>query len=135
MEWQRRCQEPNMKRRGWANYSEHFDSTLLPEHIRHKLEHKNNIRAQTANDPSISKLNSEITYLIQTHKSDIWREHLDTLGSQTQHAYSLEDNTWICNNKKSKKKHNHFQRENIHLTHTDSNHSQQTIVVVVYPLT
>ena len=51
---------------------------LLPEHIRHKNEHKNNIRAQNASDPSISGLNYEITFLIQTQKTDIWREHLDT---------------------------------------------------------
>ena len=39
-----------------------------------KAKHRNNIRAQNASDSSIS----EITSLIQTHKYDICREHLDT---------------------------------------------------------
>ena len=56
----------------------HLTCKLLPEQIRHKIEHKNNIRAQNASDPSISEVISEITSLIQTYKTDIWREHLDT---------------------------------------------------------
>ena len=56
----------------------HSTCKLLPEHLSHNIEHRNNIRAQNASDPSISELNSEITSFIQTHKSDIWREHLDT---------------------------------------------------------
>ena len=49
----------------------HSTCKLLSEHIRHKTEHSNNIRAQNASDPSISELNTEITSLIQTYTSDI----------------------------------------------------------------
>ena len=67
----------------------HSTCKLLQEHIRHKIEHRNNIRAQNASDPSISELNSEITSLIQTHKSDIWREHLDTHWDHKHNTHSL----------------------------------------------
>ena len=52
-----------------------------------------------------------------------------TLGLQTQHTYSLEDNTQISqqNTNTTPKQHNHFQREDSHLTHTDSKRNQQTI--------
>ena len=52
-----------------------------------------------------------------------------TLGSQTQHTYSLEDNTRISQQKTNttQKQHHNFQRENIHHTHTDSKRIQQTI--------
>ena len=62
---------------------------LLPGQIRHKIEHRNNIRAQHASDPSISELNSEITSLIQTHKSDIWREHLNTHWDRKYNTHTL----------------------------------------------
>ena len=48
------------------------------QNITHNIEHRNNIRAQHASNPSISEVNSEITSLIQTHRSDIWREHIHT---------------------------------------------------------
>ena len=66
----------------------HSTCKRLPEHIRHKIEHRNNIRAQNSRDLSISELNSEITSLIQTHKSDIWREHLDTHTGITINTHS-----------------------------------------------
>ena len=52
-----------------------------------------------------------------------------TLGSQTQHSYSLEDHTQISQQKPStsQTQHNNFQRKNIHLTHTYNKHIQQTI--------
>ena len=71
----------------------HSTCKLLTDHIRHKIEHRNNIRAQNASDPSISELKSEITSLKQTHTS----RH--TLGSQRQPIYSLEDNTRISQQK------------------------------------
>ena len=67
----------------------HSTCKLLPEHIRHKIEHRNNIRSQTASDPSISELNSEITSLIQAHTSDIWREHLDTHWDHKHNTHTL----------------------------------------------
>ena len=50
-----------------------------------------------------------------------------TLGSQ--HTYSLEDNTRIKKQKTNttQKQHYNFQRENIHITHTDSKRIQPTI--------
>ena len=67
----------------------HSTCKLLPEHITHTIEHRNNIRAQNASDPSISEFNSEITSLILTHKSDIWREHLDTHWDHKQDTHHL----------------------------------------------
>ena len=67
----------------------HSTCKLLLEHIRHKLTHRNNIRAQNTSDPSISELNSEITSLIQTHKSDIWREHLYTHWVHKHNTHTL----------------------------------------------
>ena len=52
-----------------------------------------------------------------------------TLGSQTQHTHSLEDNIRISqqNTNTTQKQHNHSQIEDSHLTHTDSKRIQQTI--------
>ena len=52
-----------------------------------------------------------------------------TLGSQTQHTYSLEDNTRTSqqNTNTTQKQHQNFQRENTHFTHTDSKRIQQII--------
>ena len=79
-----------------GNAQDKTDSTckLLPEHIRHKIEHRNNIRAQDACEPFTSELDSEIT-LPHTNKP-IW--HMEgtprhTLGLQAQNTYSLKDNT------------------------------------------
>ena len=84
---------------------------LLPEHI-------HNIRAQSTCDLSISELTSEITSLIQTDKSGIWREHLDRWNTNIAHTHSLQDNTWISQQKSTHKKwHNNFERENNLLTH------------------
>ena len=52
--------------------------TTSGAHKTQNITQKQHFRAQNASDPSISDLHSEITSLIQTHKSDIWREHLDT---------------------------------------------------------
>ena len=57
--------------------------------MRHNIEHRNNIRAQNASDPTISEKNSEITSLIQTHKSDIWREHRDTHCDHKHYTHTL----------------------------------------------
>ena len=57
----------------------------------HKTQNRtqNNIRAQNASDPSISELNTEITSLIQTHKSDIWRKHIDTHWDLKHNTHTL----------------------------------------------
>ena len=64
----------------------HVTCKLLPDT---KIQHRKNTRAQNAFDPSISELNSEITSLIQTHKSDIWREHLDTHWDHKHNTHTL----------------------------------------------
>ena len=106
----------------------HSTCKILPEHIKHKIKHRNNIRAQNASDPSISELNPEITSLIQTHKSDIWREHLDTHWDHKHNTHTLW-NTRISqqNTNTTQQQHNHFQREDSHITHTYSKRIQQTI--------
>ena len=53
-----------------------------------------------------------------------------TLGSQTQDTYYLEDNTRISQQKNpntTQKQPNNYQKENIHLTHTDIKYILQTI--------
>ena len=91
-----------------------------------QIEHRNNIRAQNASDPSISELNSEITSLIQIHKSEIWREHLDTHWDHKHNTHTLWKTIHGLANT-TPKQHNHFQSEDSHLTHTDSKRIQQTI--------
>ena len=73
---------PSQKVR-YTTHANYFQNT------RHKIEHRNNIRAQNASDPSISELNSEITSLIQTPKYDIWREHLDTHWDHKHNTHTL----------------------------------------------
>ena len=49
---------------------------LLPEDIVCKTQKKNIRRANTC-DPVLKLLNKEITFDIQKHKQNIWKEHLD----------------------------------------------------------
>ena len=77
----------------------HTTCKLLSQHIIHKIEHRNNIRAQNASDRSSPELNSEITSLIQTHISDIWREHLYTHWNHKYNTQTLWKTTHGLANK------------------------------------
>ena len=67
----------------------HSICKLRQEHMRYKTEQRNSIRTQNPSDPSISELSSEITSLIHTHKSVIWRKHLDTYWDHKHNTHTL----------------------------------------------
>ena len=50
---------------------------LLPDHIVCKITQRNNIRRANTCHPALKLLNEEITSVIQKHKQNIWKEHLD----------------------------------------------------------
>ena len=55
----------------------HSNCRLLPNHIVYKITQRNNIRRADTCDPALKLLNEEITSDIQTHKQNLWKEHLD----------------------------------------------------------
>ena len=50
---------------------------LLPQPIRNKIAHRNLTSKNTPHDPSIPELNKEISTIINTNKTEIWREHIE----------------------------------------------------------
>ena len=50
---------------------------LLPQDIRSKITHRNWTSKNTPQHPSIPELNKEISTLISTNKTEIWREHIE----------------------------------------------------------
>ena len=70
----------------------HSYCRLLPDRIVFKITQRNNIRRANTCDPALKLLNKEITSDIQKHKPMEGTLRC-TLGSQAQHALSLEDNT------------------------------------------
>ena len=50
---------------------------LLPYPIRNKIAHRNITSKNTPQDPTIPELNKEMSTLINTNKTDIWREHIE----------------------------------------------------------
>ena len=50
---------------------------LLPDHIVYKITQRNNIMGANTRDPALKLLNEEITSIIQKHKQNLWKEHLD----------------------------------------------------------
>ena len=50
---------------------------LLPQDIRNKIRHRNWTSKNTPQHPSIPELNKEISTLISTNKTEIWREHIE----------------------------------------------------------
>ena len=55
----------------------HSNCRLLSDHIVCKITQRNNIRRANTCDPALKRLNEEITSVIQKHKQNIWKEHLD----------------------------------------------------------
>ena len=97
----------------------------------HKTQNRTQKQHQsTKRDPSISELNSEITSIIQTQKSDMWREHLQPHWDHKRNTHTLWKTIHGLANKTPTQLKNNiitFKRENTHFTHTDSRHIQQTI--------
>ena len=50
---------------------------LLPDYIVYTITQRSNIRRANTCDPALNLLNEEITYDIQKHKQNLWKEHLD----------------------------------------------------------
>ena len=55
----------------------HSNYKLLPDHIVCTITKRNNIRRANTCDLALKHLNEEITSDIQTHKQNLWKEHLD----------------------------------------------------------
>ena len=68
----------------------HSNCRLLPDHIVCKITQRNNISRSNTSDPALKLLNEEITSVIQTHKQNIWKEHLDT---HWDHIHNTQRNT------------------------------------------
>ena len=71
----------------------HSNCRLVPDHILCNITQRNNIRRANTCDPSLKLLNEEITSDIQNTNKHMEGTLRYTLGSQTQHAHSLEDHT------------------------------------------
>ena len=55
----------------------HGNCGLLPDHMVCKVTQRNNIRRADTCDPALKLLSEEITFDIQKHKHNLWKEHLD----------------------------------------------------------
>ena len=91
----------------------HINCRLLPEDIVCKITQRNNIRTANTCDPALKLLNEEITFDIQKHKQNIWKEHLDAHWDDRHNTHT-----------------NHFhniQRQNSNYTQTHCELFHQTI--------
>ena len=66
--------------------------TPLPQAIRDKIQQRNHIRKQNRHDPSIQQLNRVIDHEINTHKRNLWKEHLNQNWNNKHNTHSLQDN-------------------------------------------
>ena len=53
------------------------NNPLLPENIRAQIKERDIIKANDPTDNRLEHLNKDISQAIQTHRSGIWKEHLD----------------------------------------------------------
>ena len=67
----------------------HSNCRLFPEDIECKITQRNNIRRANTCDPGLKLLNEEITSDIQTHKQNIWKEHLDDHWDPMHNTHTL----------------------------------------------
>ena len=67
----------------------HSNCKFLPEDIVCKITQRNNIRRPNTCDPAVKLLHEEITSDIQTHKQNIWNEHLDAHWDQRHNTHIL----------------------------------------------
>ncbi|MGK2940486.1 MAG: reverse transcriptase domain-containing protein [Immundisolibacter sp.] len=65
------------------------NSQLLPDNIRTKINIRDDLRKQNPKDSNIKTLNEEISQLICTHKSNIWRQKLDENWDHKQNTHIL----------------------------------------------
>ena len=50
---------------------------ILPENIRNKIKERNELRKQDSKNPKLNEMNKEINKLIQTHRTNLWKEKLN----------------------------------------------------------
>ena len=67
----------------------HSNVGILPDHIVCKITQRNNIRKTNTCDLALKLLNGEITSDIQTHKQNIWKEHLDAHWDHRHNIHTL----------------------------------------------
>ena len=67
----------------------HSNCRLLPEDIVCTITQRNNIRRANTCDPALKLLNEEITFDIQKHKQNIWKEHLDAHWDHRHNTHTL----------------------------------------------
>ena len=67
----------------------HSNCRLLPEDIVCKITQRINIRRANTCDPALKLLNEEITFDIQKHKQNIWKEHLDAHWDHKHNTHTL----------------------------------------------
>ena len=63
---------------------------LLPQDIRNKIRQRNWTSKNTPQHPSIPELNKEISTLISTNKTEIWREHIEKPWDHRKNTHLLE---------------------------------------------
>ena len=85
----------------------HHNCKLLPEHIRTKINTRNNIRKHNPLDPNLAQLNNEITSDIQHHKTALWKSHLDGNWDHSKKTHTLWKTLKNLSNKKMHTNKNH----------------------------
>ena len=76
------------------------NNPLLPENIRAQIKERDIIKANDPTDNRLEHLNKDISQAIQTHRSGIWKEHLDGHWDHRRNTHIL----WKTINRLSNKK-------------------------------
>jgi hypothetical protein len=84
----------------------HNNIQLLPEDIRNKIKHRDQIRKQDPHAVDLPALNNEITKLIQQHKTNLWKEKLDKHWDHKQNTHILWKTIHSLQNKKPQQSQN-----------------------------
>ena len=79
------------------------NAKLLPEYIREKITNRNQIQLANPHDKELPTLNQETDKLIETHKSNLWKEKLNQNFDHKQNTHILWNTIQNLSNKKPKK--------------------------------
>ena len=77
------------------------NNPLLPENIRAQIKERDIIKANDPTDNRLEHLNKDISQAIQTHRSGIWKEHLDGHWDHRRNTYILWKTINGLSNKKT----------------------------------
>ena len=75
---------------------------LLPENIRTKITERNKIRKENSKDSQLPELNKNINKLIQTNKTQLWKNKLEQSWDHKQNTHTLWNTISNMANKKPK---------------------------------